>query len=117
MFPRFSETFILSEILELERTGVDVHIFSLNPPQDERTVANGHKVKAPGSYLPVTRLADGLVMLAAHWQVLRWIPLNYLKLVSQVAARCRWGAVKRFLQAGAIAPRLKAENITHVHAH
>ena len=31
MFPRFSETFILNEILELERCGVEVHVLSLIP--------------------------------------------------------------------------------------
>ena len=30
MFPRFSETFILNEILELERRGVRIIIFSMN---------------------------------------------------------------------------------------
>jgi colanic acid/amylovoran biosynthesis glycosyltransferase len=117
MFPRFSETFILSEILELERAGVDIHIFSLKTPQDGPIHADVQKVKAPITYVPVTRLADGLEMFAAHWQVLRWHPLNYLKIVVRTAARRRWGAVKRFLQAGAIAPRLKHEGITHVHAH
>src|SRR5215207_9508066 len=111
MFPRFSETFILSEILELERAGVDVHIFSLKIPQNEPTHADVQKVKAPITYVPVMRLADALAMLAAHWQVLRWNPPNYLKLVARTAARRRWGAVKRFLQAGAIAPRLKHEGI------
>lgn len=117
MFPRFSETFILSEVLELERAGVDLHIFSLKTPRDEPTHADVQKVKAPVTYVPVTRWADGLAMLAAHWQVMRWNPLHYLKLVARVAARRRRGAVKRFLQAGAIAPRLRQEGITHVHAH
>ncbi len=33
-FPRISETFILNEILELERQGTEVTVFSLNRPDD-----------------------------------------------------------------------------------
>ena len=36
MYPRFSETFIINEILELERRGVDVRIYSLRKPDDGR---------------------------------------------------------------------------------
>jgi hypothetical protein len=36
MYPRFSETFIVNEILELERQGVDVCIYSLRKPDDGR---------------------------------------------------------------------------------
>lgn len=34
MYPRFSETFILNELLELERQGVHVRIFSLRKSDD-----------------------------------------------------------------------------------
>ena len=34
MFPRFSETFILNEILELERRGVKVIVFSMKAPTE-----------------------------------------------------------------------------------
>ena len=33
-FPRNSETFILNEILALQRAGADVTVFSLNRPDD-----------------------------------------------------------------------------------
>ena len=33
-FPRNSETFILNEILALQRHGADVTVFSLNRPDD-----------------------------------------------------------------------------------
>ena len=36
MFPRLSETFILNEVLELERQGVHVDVFSLMAPGDGR---------------------------------------------------------------------------------
>ena len=117
MFPRFSETFILSEILELERSGVDLRIFSLKHPNDGRTHADVLRVKAPVTYVPVATVADARALLGPHWEVFRWDPLRYLRIVLRVVRRRRWGAVKRFLQAGCLAPQLRREGITHVHAH
>ncbi|MEJ7839807.1 MAG: glycosyltransferase [Thermomicrobiales bacterium] len=117
MFPRFSETFILSEILELERAGVDVRIFSLKRPNDVRTHADVLNVQAEVSYVPITSWADARVLVAPHWEVFRWNPVRYVGVAFQVLKRRRWGAVKRFLQAGYIAPQLRREGISHVHAH
>ncbi len=51
-FPRFSETFILNELLELERQGIEVHVFSLmQPPQETRHQSLG-LLQAPVVYLP-----------------------------------------------------------------
>lgn len=74
MFPRFSETFILSEILELERNGVDIRIFSLKHPNDGRTHADVLRVSAPVTYVPVTKLAEVRALLRPHWEVFRWDP-------------------------------------------
>ncbi|SEE95451.1 glycosyltransferase [Ruania alba] len=52
MYPRFSETFILNEVLALEDLGVDLEIFSLRPPADGRFHEALAQVHAPVSYLP-----------------------------------------------------------------
>jgi glycosyltransferase involved in cell wall biosynthesis len=117
MFPRFSETFILSEILELEREGVDVRVFSLKTPNDGRVHADVARVKAPVTYVEMASWTDALGLLWPHLEVLRWNPRRYLSVLSRVVRRRRWGAMKRFLQAGAIAPELKSAGISHVHAH
>ena len=52
VFPRISETFVLNEILELERQGVEVEIFSLNPPSDPRYHSRLGRLNAPIHYLP-----------------------------------------------------------------
>lgn len=117
MFPRFSETFILSEILELERGGMDVRIFSLKHPNDGQTHADVLKVKGRVTYIPIAKLSDARALLRPHWEVFRWNPKQYLQIAARVVKRRRRGAVKRFLQAGYIAPQLKREGITHVHAH
>ena len=58
MFPRFSETFILGEILELEREGVEVHVFSLKMANDAGTHADVARVRAAVTYVPITRVAE-----------------------------------------------------------
>ncbi|CAN5759297.1 glycosyltransferase family 4 protein [soil metagenome] len=117
MFPRVSETFILSEILELEREGVDVHIFSLKTPNDARIHADVLNVRAPITYVEMSGWRAALAFVRPHARVFAWSPFRYLNVASRVVKRRRWGAVKRFLQAGYIAPQLKAAEIHHVHAH
>jgi glycosyltransferase involved in cell wall biosynthesis len=117
MFPRFSETFILSEILELERQGMDLRIVSLKLPNDGRFHADVALVRAPVTYVPAVGWASARRYLARHWRVFGWDRRRYLGTLWRSLRRRRWGAVKRFLQAGYIAPDLRADGITHVHAH
>lgn len=50
-FPRFSETFILNELLALEALGVECHVFSLLAPPDEPRHARLADLRAPVTYL------------------------------------------------------------------
>src|SRR5436309_14919523 len=57
-YPRFSETFIVNEILALEAAGLEIEIFSLYPPNDTHFQDAISQVRAP-----VTNLsAEGLRM-------------------------------------------------------
>jgi len=51
-FPRFSETFILNELLELQRQGVTVEVFSLMRPPQEPRHAMLSSLRIPVTYLP-----------------------------------------------------------------
>ena len=51
-YPRYSETFIVHEILAHEEAGAEIEIFSLRPPNDTRFQEDIARVKAPVSYLP-----------------------------------------------------------------
>lgn len=51
MFPRLSETFILNEILELERQGIEVVIFSLKKPNEGKFHPQLSDLKARVFYL------------------------------------------------------------------
>lgn len=117
MFPRFSETFILNEILELEREGADLQIFSLKTPNDGRVHADVAKVKAPIHYVELTGWKDIPRILRSHARVMTWNPRKYFSVLNRTIRRRRWGATKRFIQAGLIASQLRDAGITHVHAH
>lgn len=51
-FPKLSETFILNEVLELERQGLPLQIFSILEPLEEPMHGILKEVQAPVTYLP-----------------------------------------------------------------
>lgn len=60
-FPRFSETFILNELLALQALGIECHIFSLLAPPDEPRHARLAELRCPVTYLSK---APGLSLVA-----------------------------------------------------
>jgi glycosyltransferase involved in cell wall biosynthesis len=117
MYPRFSETFILNEILELERQGVCLQIFSLKKPDDGRFHADIARVQAPVTYLPGSLLFAARTFFSAHRRVFRWNRRRYLRALALMLKRRSWRAFKRFGQAGYLLPQLRQAGIEHVHAH
>jgi colanic acid/amylovoran biosynthesis glycosyltransferase len=117
MYPRFSETFILDEVLELERQGLDLHIFSLKKPDDGRFHADLSRVRARVTYVPESFREARHEFLVAHREVFGWDRVRYVRALWEVLRRRRRGALKRFWQAGYIAPRIRGLAIAHVHAH
>ncbi|MFQ5515454.1 MAG: glycosyltransferase family 4 protein [Myxococcota bacterium] len=52
-YPRYSETFVVNEILAHEKAGTEIEIFSLRPPNDTRFQEAIARVQAPVSYVPL----------------------------------------------------------------
>ncbi|MBA3328710.1 MAG: colanic acid biosynthesis glycosyltransferase WcaL, partial [Solirubrobacterales bacterium] len=52
VYPRFSETFVVNEILAHERAGANLELFALRPPTGGRFHPDIGAVAAPVSYLP-----------------------------------------------------------------
>lgn len=117
MYPRFSETFILNELLELERQGVRLHVFSLKKPDDGVFHAEVAKLRARVTYLPESPLLQPGAFAASHRELFRSDRRRYLRALGAAAKRHRAVTMKQFLRAGYIAPRLRREGISHVHAH
>jgi colanic acid/amylovoran biosynthesis glycosyltransferase len=111
MYPRFSETFVVSEILAREAAGHDIRVFSLRPPADGRFHAALADVRAPVTYLPHSR-----VRAAELWEMVRTAAQRLPRLPSvlpQLAA-CEVGDAFQSLH---LALQLEERGITHLHAH
>ena len=117
MYPRFSETFIVNEILELERQGVDVRIYSLRKPDDGRFHASLARVKAGVVYVPQYPQMEPERVRQAHELVCQAFPESYRALRADVEARQDEFLLKRFVQAGVIAAHLIQHPVDAMHAH
>jgi glycosyltransferase involved in cell wall biosynthesis len=117
MFPRLSETFILNEILELERRGVEVVVHSLKRPAPGPVHPGVRELRARIHYLPerpVEWLSRGLV------DALRFCarrPREAARMLGYVATRRTHQAWKRFFQAASLARDAARRPVDHVHAH
>jgi len=113
MYPRFSETFVVSEILAREAAGEEIVIFSLRPPTDPRFHPELARVKAP--VIQVARPSS-----ARHW----WETWQQLTdrpaLTDRVAAALPDLLLANHDDAGqaVLLAQLAGEHgISHLHAH
>ncbi|HET6694179.1 MAG TPA: glycosyltransferase, partial [Pedococcus sp.] len=111
MYPRFSETFILTEILAMEALGADVEIFSLRTPVDGHFHEALAQVRAPVTYLqrPLkpTDLWDTLRLGGAQLPGSLESALPHLLAVDPEDAA----------QAVELASLVVAHGVDHLHAH
>src|SRR5436190_7659578 len=77
-YPRYSETFIVREILAHEEAGLEIDIFSLRPPDDghfqdviARVRAPVHYLYLPADGLAAEELAAALLKAADFWTALQ----------------------------------------------
>jgi glycosyltransferase involved in cell wall biosynthesis len=120
-FPRLSETFILNEVLGLEKLGMNIQIFSLKRPADEPVHPAVADVKGSVTYIPSLgpdyRLADIYALLMCHLALIftwtwRYLAAAYFNFVRPGKSR-----LKDFLQAGYLAQLLDRGGFDHLHAH
>lgn len=117
MYPRFSETFIVGEILAHEADGVDVEIFSLRPPADGRFHAALAEVRAPVTYLDAgpSKASD---VWSALTNAVRDLPDAWDGPDGPaVLGELLRVPVRDALQALELAVRIRRSGCTHLHAH
>ena len=116
-FPRLSETFILNEMLELERQGVDVTIFSLRRPDEEIVHPGVKDLRAPVIYvrdrgsLPREVVANVLDFFKERPDGVHRVFEDLLLFDS---ARDPW---RRIRSAVIVAAEAHEKKIDHLHAH
>ncbi|MEO0349222.1 MAG: glycosyltransferase [Cyanobacteria bacterium P01_A01_bin.15] len=120
-YPKLSETFILNEILELERQGLNLHIFSLRRPTQRHTHPGVERVKAPVTYLPTLLPEHDSVqekeLLDAHLALFHKDNAAYFQALRFYLERTEDRRLHEFLQGGYLAWKLQQLGITHLHAH
>lgn len=110
-YPRYSETFIVNEILAHEEAGLEVEIFALRPPSDTHFQDLLARVRAPVHYLPSSGikaedlwsgLAKAAEMIPDFWTMLE---------------RATDAEVRDVYQAALLAREARLKGISHLHAH
>jgi len=111
MYPRFSETFIVSEILAHERAGLPLEIFSLRPTVDTHFQDMLARVRSPVRFVASARprTADFWAALSAAGDSLP----RFWQTLGQFAGEDE----RDVYQAALLARELAAGGFTHIHAH
>lgn len=123
-FPRLSETFVLNEMLELERQGVEVTVFALLRPSDEPRHELLGALKAKVHHLSGGSALDGVLVRCGtgtdpgkKQPITGLLPTTGHDFGPLFAGREIAETVQRHLQAAALAALARGSGLDHLHAH
>lgn len=129
-YPRLSQTFILNEILALERLGLALHVFPLTDPAEPLVQRGVEDVRASIDYLPPARGRSAGAALLDHLRVAATSPRRYVVTFVYVLRRrdldggyttcSRFSSFGRAVCLAQLLRRRRrqlAGPITHTHAH
>ena len=109
-YPRYSETFVVNEILTHEEAGLDVTIYALRPPVDTHFQELIGRVRASVHYLSPT------IKSPEWWQMLHQCAAQFPDLWTALPEE-GWNDPRNAHQALELAIRAKIDGVTHFHAH
>jgi glycosyltransferase involved in cell wall biosynthesis len=121
-YPRLSETFIINELLLLEKLGHRLHIFALRDPGEATMHERVRQVRAPVTYIPDYFWPYFGAFMRTNIRLWWRRPGVYWHALC-CAMRSSWqqrstATIKRFMQAAYLVENgLPDTNVTHVHAH
>jgi colanic acid/amylovoran biosynthesis glycosyltransferase len=110
-YPRFSETFVVNEILAHERAGAKVAIFALGPVDEPHFQYDIAQVRAP-----VTRLSDKQRNCESFWALLQQAHQQLPDFANNLFL-AQHHSVHEFAQAVMLALAVRAQGIQCLHAH
>lgn len=111
-YPRFSETFVVNEILAHEAAGVELEIFSCRPPSDTHFQDLISKVRSPLTYL-----SSGSVRADELWKALGSVAGSNISTTDSVIREIRRCSTLDTYCGLQLARFVRERNITHLHAH
>lgn len=110
-YPRYSETFVVNEILAHEAAGLEIEIFALRPPSDTHFQNLISRVRAPVTFIPYAG-----VKAADFWSALEAAGENLPGMWNEMPSARGEEAINVF-QAAVLARFVRERGITHLHAH
>lgn len=117
-FPRFSETFILNELLTLQSMGVDIDVFSLLKPPDEQRHARLQQLNFPVIGLSAYGKSAALKLhYGVHGDSQSLEALLSDDVSPIFSGKNKTEIAALYMKASAVAARASSRNITHLHAH
>ena len=121
-YPRYSETFIVREILAHEEAGADIEIFALRPPNDTHFQDLIARVRSPVTYvylpaegLVAETLAAATLTVSYFWQALA-AAADVLPGLWCALETARHEEARHVYQAVVLARHVRSRGIAHLHA-
>jgi glycosyltransferase involved in cell wall biosynthesis len=115
-YPKISETFVLQEILELQKEAFGMNIFSMQRPTDEKFHKAFNLVTAEVNYLSSDDWQRRTVV-NMHIKFISSRPWCYLQTLIFIFTRSEGGKFSQFLQAVYFSGLVQEKGIKHIHAH
>jgi len=119
-FPRLSETFVLNEMLELQRQGVELRIYALLDPLEKQTHPEAARLRSRVVYLhdPRRRLRSWSRLLGGAFLQGVTHPLGALRVVWALCSVHRsLPSLRHAIEGLWLARDLRRNGIGHLHAH
>jgi colanic acid/amylovoran biosynthesis glycosyltransferase len=110
-YPRYSETFVVNEILAHEAAGLDIQIFSLLPPTDNHFQEMIGRVRAPLRYLSYENIKG-----KEFWQAIEEAENSIPGILTKLEL-ARGEDYRNVYQALLLASAVRSTGIEHLHAH
>jgi glycosyltransferase involved in cell wall biosynthesis len=117
MYPRLSETFILNEILQHERCGAEITIFSYKKPNEGHFHPQVAQVKAKVFYLEDLDPRKWPTWLGKVWGGIEEYHEAYLRLLGEALSMQDNERIELIMASAWVASQAKERGITHLHAH
>ncbi|WP_373778092.1 glycosyltransferase family 4 protein [Glaesserella sp.] len=109
-YPRFSETFVVNEILAHERAGTKIDIFALGPVMETHFQDGISQVRGP-----VTRLIDKQRNTESLWELFQQAFVELPNFATKLAEAK--GNIHEIAQSILLAMAVRERGIQHLHAH
>lgn len=116
-FPRLSETFVLQEIVELERQGAEVHVLSLYLPDEGRFHADVARLSQPVRFATEMKARDLFRRFAADGQALGRLGDRFPRALAGVVDLGEEAGLPVFKRILPAYFALRELGVEHLHAH